>query len=76
MTSPDPASATGTRPDLMDLDTGDEYQWVGEGYAHEGDHDFCWSREALTAGGLRLVEVDSLDEAELAELRDRYATGD
>lgn len=43
---------------------------------HEGDHDFCWLREALTASGLRLVEVDSLDQAELAQLRDRYTAGD
>ncbi|SEO83731.1 hypothetical protein [Amycolatopsis saalfeldensis] len=75
MTSPDQAPATSTNPDLIDLDTGDEYEWVGEGYAHEGDHDFWWSREALTAGGLRLVEVASLGEAECAELRDRYAAG-
>jgi hypothetical protein len=75
MTSPDQIPDTGTHPNLIDLDTGDEYEWVGEGYAHEGDHDFCWSQEALTAGGLRLVEVASLDEAERAELRDRYAAG-
>lgn len=28
-------------PDLIDLDTGDEYEWTGTGYAKEGDHDFA-----------------------------------
>lgn len=65
----------GAHPDLINLDTGDEYEWVGEGYAHEGDHDFAWSREDLLKTGDRLVEVDSLDMADLLELRERYADG-
>jgi hypothetical protein len=55
-------------PDLIDLDTGDEYEWVTKpagggaaGYAHEDDHDFAWPREELKRDGARLAEVDSLD---------------
>ena len=69
MASSERIPAADTHPNLIDLDSGDEYEWVGEGYAHEGDHDFCWSR------GLHLAEVGSLDESELAELRARYAAG-
>lgn len=64
-----------SHPDLIDLDTGDGDEWAGDGYAHEGDHDFTWSRDALTVAGSRLIEVDSLDPARLAELRARYAAG-
>jgi hypothetical protein len=65
------------RPNLIDLDTGDEYEWIGsEGYAHEGDHDFAWPREDLMHSGNRLVDVDSLEPARLAERRDQYAAGD
>jgi hypothetical protein len=41
-------------------------------YAHEGDH-HCWVGEALTSNGLRLVEVDNVGQAELAELTPRPA---
>ena len=71
-----------THPNLINLDTGDEYEWITEpagggepGYAHEGDHDFAWSRTALESDGSRLAEVDSLDPALLTELRARYAAG-
>lgn len=58
-------------PDLIDLDSGDEYEWRGDGYAHEGDHDFAWSRAELESQGQRLAEVASLSAAELAALRAR-----
>jgi hypothetical protein len=63
-------------PGLIDLDTSDEYQWVGDGYAHEGDHDFRWSRDELTADGNRLAEIDSLNAVQLTELRAKSAAGD
>lgn len=62
-------------PDLIDLDTGDEYEWRGDGYAHEGDHDWAWPRADLEREH-RLAEVDSLEPAELDELRRRYNQGD
>lgn len=71
-----PAYPRDYHPDLIDLDTGDEYEWVDEGYAHEGDHDFAWSREDLAREGSRLAEIDSLSEAELDRLRAQYAAGD
>jgi hypothetical protein len=62
-------------PDLIDLDTGDEFEWRGDGYSHEGDHDFSWPREDLERAR-PVVEVDSLPPDELAMLRERYASGD
>lgn len=62
-------------PGLIDLDTGDEYEWRGDGYAHEGDHDFAWPREDLERN-YNLAEVGSLGQAELAELRERFAASD
>lgn len=45
-------------PDLIDLDTGDIYEWEPEpagggepGYAHSGDHDFAWPWKALEIVG-------------------------
>lgn len=62
-------------PDLIDLDTGDEYEWRGDGYSHEGDHDFSWPREEIERAN-RLVETSTLDPGQLAALRQRYAEGD
>lgn len=62
-------------PDLINLDTGDEYVWRGDGYAHEGDSDWAWTRADLEGNG-RLVPAASVDPDRLAELRRRYAAGD
>lgn len=69
---------TTSEPNLINTETGDEYEWVGEpagggeaGYAHVADHDFAWSRDALEAE-YPLVEVGSLDPVELARLRDLW----
>lgn len=69
-------------PDLIDLDTGDEYEWVTEpagggpaGYAHINDHDFAWTRGAVKEQA-RVAEVDSLPPEQLAGLRRRYRDSD
>lgn len=69
-------------PGLIDLDTGDEYEWVADpaaggepGYAHVDDHDWAWPRTALEHGA-RIAEVTALDPAQLAALRARYLAGD
>lgn len=61
---------------VIDLDTGDEYEWVGPtGYAHVLDHDFAWPREDLLRSG-NLVDVDRLDPDELAGVRAKYNADD
>ncbi|ATY17260.1 hypothetical protein CU254_42510 (plasmid) [Amycolatopsis sp. AA4] len=63
-------------PDLIDLDTGDIYEWEPEpagggepGYSHSEDHDFAWLRTALEETR-RLAEIAAVDPAELDRLRD------
>ncbi|ATY17256.1 hypothetical protein CU254_42480 (plasmid) [Amycolatopsis sp. AA4] len=71
-----------THPLLIDLDTGDEYEWITEpagggepGYAHVEDHDWAWPREAIE-NGYRIAEVDDLAPEQVAALRARYLAGD
>jgi hypothetical protein len=65
-------------PPLIDLDTGDEYEWItdpaggGEpGYAHVEDHDGAWP---WPSG--RVAEITSLDPEQVQALRARYLAGD
>jgi hypothetical protein len=64
-------------PDLIDLDTGTMYEWITEtdgggdpGYATVDDHDWAWPRSELSSSGARLVEVHTLDPADVARLRE------
>ena len=68
-------------PLLIDLDTGDEYEWITEpagggepGYAHVEDHDWAWPREAIETGH-RIAEVGDLAPEQVAALRTRYLAG-
>jgi hypothetical protein len=70
-------------PPLIDLDTGDEYEWITEpagggepGYAHVEDHDWAWPREALGENGARIAEIAALAPDQVAALRARYRAGD
>lgn len=65
-------------PDLIDLDTGDIYEWEPEptsggepGYSHSDDHDFAWPRKAIEETR-RIAEIRTVDPAELRRLRDLY----
>lgn len=61
-------------PDLIDLDTGDIWEWEqlpagggAAGYARDDDHDWAWPRTELEIQH-RLVEIRALDQAELDRL--------
>ncbi|ATY17167.1 hypothetical protein CU254_42075 (plasmid) [Amycolatopsis sp. AA4] len=63
-------------PDLIDLDTGDIYEWEPEpagggepGYSHREDHDFAWPRKDLEIQ-YRLAEIRTLSRDGLDRLRD------
>lgn len=67
---------TDTHPDLIDLNSGDEYVWTDKGYANTEDTDeTAWSRADLERDGASLAAVDTLSAARLARLRD-WATAD
>lgn len=63
-------------PDLICLRTGIVFEWEPEphgggepGYANSEDHDWAWPREGLETQH-HLVELDTLDAAEITRLRD------
>jgi type II secretory pathway pseudopilin PulG len=62
-------------PQLIDLNSGHEYEWVDDpdnpensGYANVADHDFAWSRDVLERVA-PLVELRSLDPSQIEQLR-------
>jgi hypothetical protein len=69
-------------PDLIDLDTGDIWEWEqfpagggDAGYARDDDHDWAWPRAELETQ-YRLVELRTLDQVELDRLGEIWANQD